>query len=668
MTTQGFKAPGASEAGQASLDYRDTTIEIGVAFGGVEQIHEVTVLSRDGHPIDCVSVGHYLGVRPQDAELALDRAISAALPRDDLALFEDSGLLTQFSDRGVIQGELGQPFFLVDPRQNPAPPDGRPPLLIAIAGMGSPGRFGSSELTVLARELCWSLGRLGRKHLATVLIGSGNGNLSVSAAVEAWIRGIKRAITGTDPDLRLSRVTFVIRNGRKLQQVQEAIEAERDRLLVLKRATLQYDSMTQLRIDQYRRRSIQFEIGRLRREMRRSDDESSDDQRTRPAPTRLTVDYDNRRYVIGAITATAAVPERAFSVDPALVIDANSKLADSAVVADQHRFGRLLGGLVIPEEFHPYLGGNAPLSILVDPVTARLHWEMMVSPDLPGNEDAVRADEPDDGPGAAFDEQMFLGTYRGVTRQLREVFTAPPQPPPPSRRRLRVLIVANPSIEHPLPRAQEEGKAIGALFEEFNRQYERDGNEIEIHSMLGPAAATRSNVLGTLMEMSFDVLHFAGHSVYTEGRRPTSGWLFSGNTIISANELDRIDRMPEFVFSNSCRSADLPDPGRHTGSAPTLAAAFFKRGVGNFVCTAWPITDGGGLEFASNLYANLLGLSKQEGGWRRAERQPMSEAMRRARVALASTPDGRTVWGAYQHYGNPYGRLISARPGDEVGT
>ena len=51
----------------------------------------------------------------------------------------------------------------------------------------------------MARELCWALGRLGRHHLATVLIGSGNGNLSVSAAAAAWIRGIKRAITGVEP-------------------------------------------------------------------------------------------------------------------------------------------------------------------------------------------------------------------------------------------------------------------------------------------------------------------------------------------------------------------------------------------------------------------------------------------------------------------------------------
>jgi hypothetical protein len=646
----------------------DTKIEIGVVCDEIERINTADLLSADGHPVDCIAVGHYLGLRPQDAELSLDRVISEALPRDDTALKAEGGLLTQFSDRGIIRGELGQPFFLIDPRAGSAPiGNARPPVLIAIAGMGSPGRFGSSELALVARELCWALGRMGRQHLATVLIGTGNGNLSVPTAISAWIRGIKRAVTGADPDLRLARVTFVVRNGRKLQQVQEAIQTERDRLTALKRATILFDAMSSRRIAAYRRRSIRSEITRLEGEMRTPGLGNPEEFRPLPAPTRLTVDFDGGRYRISAITATAAVPEREFSLDPILVRDANSQLANAPDVPEQHRFGRLLRGLVIPEEYRSYLGGNAPLSLLLDPVMARLHWEMMVSPDAPGAEDAA----PDAEDRAAmlpvepFDEQMFLGTYRGLTRQLREVFTAPPQPPPPARRRLRVLIVADPAREHSLPLAQEEGRQIQALFDRFNELYAKDGNEIEIVSLLGPDEAARPTVLAMLMERSFDVLHFAGHSVYTEkGRRPLSGWLFSDDTLLTASELDRLDRVPEFVFSNSCRSAAMPEPGRSTGSAPTLAASFFARGVGNFVCTGWPVDDGAGLEFARVLYSNLLGLENRKGVWQRTERQPMSEAMRQARLALAASPRGSTIWGAYQHYGNPYGRLISAQARD----
>ena len=650
----------------------DTTIEVGLVCGVIERIHEAEVLSVDGHPVDCISVGHYLGVRPQDAELSLDRSISAVLPRDDSVLKQDSGLLTQYSDRGIIRGELGQPFFLIDPRTT-TQPDGvaGPPVLIAITGMGSPGRFGSAELTVLARELCWALGRMGRRHLATVIIGSGNGNLSMPSAIAAWIRGIKRAVTGVDPDQRLARVTFVVRNGRKLDQVQEAIENERDRLEALSRATIKFEPLTRRSIDGFARKSIQWDITKLKEELKAPGHANDADFRPLPAPTRLTVDVEGRSYRIGAITAAAAVPERTLTLDPVLVQDANSQLAGAPDIGEQRRFGRLLQGLVIPEDFRSYLGGNAPLSILLDPAMARLHWEMMVSPDAPGAEDAVpdmEESNADDSSVVAFDERTFLGTYRGLTRQLREVFTAPPQPPPPARRRLRVMIVANPSREQSLPHAEEEGTAIRDLFEQFNALYEDDGNEIEINTLLGPDEATRSTVLAMLMERSFDVLHFVGHSVYSErGRRPLSGWLFSDNTYLTADELDRLDRVPEFVFSNTCRSGGIPESGWSSGSAPTLAASFFARGVGNFVCTAWPIDDGAGLEFARVLYSHLLGLEKRDGVWERAERQTMSEAMRRARVTLAGTRGGATIWGAYQHYGNPYGRLLSSQV-RETGT
>ena len=79
-----------------------------------------------------------------------------------------------------------------------------------LAGMGQPGTFGQAELTVLARELVWMLGRSGCKHLKTVLIGSGAGNLRVEDAVRAWLRGVRRALydaaAAKDPYLKV--ITF----------------------------------------------------------------------------------------------------------------------------------------------------------------------------------------------------------------------------------------------------------------------------------------------------------------------------------------------------------------------------------------------------------------------------------------------------------------------------
>jgi CHAT domain-containing protein len=157
----------------------------------------------------------------------------------------------------------------------------------------------------------------------------------------------------------------------------------------------------------------------------------------------------------------------------------------------------------------------------------------------------------------------------------------------------------------------------------------------------------------------YDILHFAGHCVFewkAAGNR--SGWIFNvkRKELLSANELKRIDRIPKFVFSNACESGVMPDRAsdRNDQLAPSFAEAFFNRGVANFVCTAWPVDDVAAREFALTLYSNLLGLR----GTTLVPPVPMHQAMQRARLMIAATPNGRSTWGAYQHYGNPYFRLF----------
>ena len=126
-------------------------IEIGLIYAGIDETKYDEELSNEGHPVDCISVGHYIGVQPQRAELALDEAISAALFQQNEEANKRDLILTQYTERGIIYGQLGQPFLMPDPRVAPESGNQR---LIAIAGMNEPGRFGTPELTVLARELC----------------------------------------------------------------------------------------------------------------------------------------------------------------------------------------------------------------------------------------------------------------------------------------------------------------------------------------------------------------------------------------------------------------------------------------------------------------------------------------------------------------------------------
>jgi hypothetical protein len=71
-------------------------------------------------------------------------------------------------------------------------------------------------------------GPLNKRHLATVLIGTGNGNLSVREAVTAWLNGVRRALTGSmyDTGRRLLRITFVESDPRRVPEIDRHLSDE----------------------------------------------------------------------------------------------------------------------------------------------------------------------------------------------------------------------------------------------------------------------------------------------------------------------------------------------------------------------------------------------------------------------------------------------------------
>ena len=654
---------------------RRASIEIGLECEGLQDLAYERVRSGSGGPIDAIAVGHYIGVKPQAAELALDQAISCALPGRAKQLDKDSGgvepldadlLLTQYSERGVIRGELGQPFFLPDPRTNGV--NGVADRVITIAGMGLPGRFGVPELTVLARELCWSLQQMGKRHVATVLIGTGNGNLPIRDAISAWISGIENALTAYSEDegARLKRVTFVEKDPYRVESIENAIVWEKRRLEQQNGLKIQYKGVPKKTLEAKKREERQRRQRRQERDLDQRDETMPD----RRVPTRITLSLEGNIYRFGAITETASIPEREISLDPNLVIEANDELAGELSPEMQLERGRFLEQLLVPSELRAQFFTDAPLVMTLDATMARIHWEMVAQPALaphPGDvSSSITSVGYRNGQNQRLDSSRFLGTSRGFTRQLRTTFAPPPEPPPPPRSVMRVLVVADPAEDAHLPGAEEEGAEVADLFESFNTANDESSDKrVEVVRLLGPYEARRTNVLRHLMLHRYDVLHFAGHCVYDNAHPASSGWIFSAarDERLSANELNRIDRIPRFVFSNACESGVTPDRSERRSDelAPSFAEAFFRCGVSDFVCTAWPVDDVASRDFALALYAALLGLPKvgyQGNRYEPSGPQPMHVAMREARLSVANLLLGAGTWGAYQHYGNPYFRFF----------
>lgn len=656
----------ATQNGWSDIDghaIESTRIEIGLIHGGIESIDYDRIKTRDGFAVDAIAVGHYIGVQPQAAELQLDRAISAALPG---RVYEGSGaqiakadlILTQYTERGIIHGKLGQPFFLPDPRANS---NGR---IIAIAGMDEPGRFGVPELTVLSRELCWSLGRMGKRHLATVVIGAGVGNLSLTDAISAILNGMRRAVTGShdDDERRLRRITIVEFDPRKVPGIQDVIlrEQERQRKHGLE---IVYEPLTDAELASVERAAYETARKELARELKSWQTKAAELESQVPSRLTLNLDMARKAYRFGAITQTASVPEREIRIDPQVIMQANDELAGEQNPAMQLERGRFLEELLMPDDLRRQLYNNAPVVMMLDATTARIHWEMVAQPELIAATGGLAIAHEDD----EFNADRFLGTSRGFTRQLRTTFAPPPEPPPPPRRVLRVLVVADPAEDAHLPGAQEEGEAVADLFESYNNVYSErlEDTRVEVVRLFGPVEATRTNVLRELMVRQYDVLHYAGHCEYNIKDPSSSGWIFNmqKKERLSANELNRIDRIPKFVFSNACESGITPDRSRERTAelAPSFAEAFFMRGVANFVCTAWPVDDLAARIFSLTLYGWLLGINVgEDGSYSKGEPKPMHYAMREARISIANMEEGVATWGAYQHYGNPYFQLFNA--------
>lgn len=688
-----------AEGRRVVVPFDPPEVAIEAIFGDISQIDGLDIWPKEDR-VDAIAAGHYLGGTAVGGLAALDKAIALHQAAEQAGTHAGTSpgptlMLEDLLERGTIRGELSNLFLLPDPR----PAGVAVQRVIVVAGMGVPGRFGAPELTILARELCWTLGRIGKKHLATVLTGVGLNNLTTSEAAEAWVRGIKLAITGASDAERLRQITFVSNNPQCLIELDQRLQELARDLGNRKRMTIKHTPLDQIEWEKVRdeaekqiERQIIQRMGSAlakgwapgaQRKTEASERKKGDageelrDYAREPAPIRIAVEFEGENYRFGAITQEAAVADRQITLDSRIIAQANDRLASFTDLEEQQRQGEFLAGFLLPDDFYVNLSGGSPIVLTLDSDTARIHWEMLclTEQQILGR-DTTGDKGGDSAPPNAPEEGLFLGMACGLTRQLRTPFARPPEPIPQQKRLLRVLVVADPAADARLPGAQEEGDAVADLLELYNL-LTPTYNRIEVVRLIGPAEATRVDVLQHLMTRSYDVLHFAGHCSYEADRPRATGWLFTNGERLTANEIQRLDRVPSLVVSNACESGITPERAgkRSAALAPTFAETFFARGVANFICTAWPVGDREARDFALSLYADLLGLDFKEQTGERTLRtdsrlycagaaKPFHVAMRNARRVIAGQAYDGHSWGAYQHYGNPYGRLFARTASD----
>ena len=180
------------------------------------------------------------------------------------------------------------------------------------------------------------------------------------------------------------------------------------------------------------------------------------------------------------------------------------------------------------------------------------------------------------------------------------------------------------------------------------------GSAHPTNSSLGPHAgippADLFEIVALLQRGKYDLVHYSGHAMFDPEQPDRCGWLFAKGEILTASKLENVDQPPRLIVANACLSAQLaqmlataaghaggaggagaadpnagPPPGRHAqqrGDARIvagLADEFFRRGVADYIGTAWEVPDKPAQMFAETFYEALL---SRTGGRRRHDHRP----------------------------------------------
>lgn len=537
--------------------------------------------------VSALVVGQYPGVPPEGAVVALDGAVNGTI----------SALYTQ----GSIHGEVGTLFFV---------PVLRSKLYascIVLAGLGPVGRLTEEGLIQIGTQIIQGLDSVRIYDFATVLLGSGEGNLSVRQALTALLTGFYRGLEAYDPEGYFREVTLVeIDPARRLEIAQ-----------VLEKELMPLAAKQGVQID-FQQTSLEKPAARaaLARELNVIVRSSND-----------ALSY--------AVIGQAMTPELRFRIDQTMVNRILGRIEEAATgnqpvnENDFENLCLLLYQELFPREVQEAIRAESierQFILNLDQRSARYPWELTT----------ISVGTPDG----------FLGTRFSLSRRLSVAgqgsimrWLAGKQLP----KRLRMLIIAD--ADGSLPGARREGEE---LHEQLNGAY-----DIKLRS--GPDDCDALTILGEIERGEYDLVHYAGHAFFEDRAPEESGWIFKDG-VLTARQWQNRQNLPALIFSNACESGIVERPQR-AGEARAaadgrdfgLAESLLLAGLPNYIGTFWVIPDHESVFFAQAFYRTL------------ASGVPIGDALRAARKAtIQEFGIGNLAWSSYMLYGQPGLSLVSS--------
>lgn len=595
-----------------------------------------------------VLFGHYL-----------DEHLSSAGRRIDEKLSGQLGLL---ASTRLFRGDTGQTAFLGSAR-DPHPPGtsgqaqgesamhegaaGAAPLpeypaglrfggAIAL-GLGRWGELTSEKLTKAVQRAVLRMA-VDRSHysarvagqplqlrLSSLLIGTGTRSISVRESVAAIVRGVRYAADqlvehGLDEQVGIVQLEFVELYEDSAHEAAHALNA----LL----ASSSFEGW--LRPATGERFEVEPRSGGRRRLFWEPD--SAVFQRlsfSREQDGPVTVRYVSDR----ARSEQFSIP-----VTPTLL----AGLVERAAASADADIGALLYELLLPGSLKERFADFRDTELELDDDMAAIPWEVLC--DSIGPADGFTRTEPL-SVRAALIRRRIRAEGSSVAR-LAGGFQA--------------LVIGDPSLQGTpgfgqLPAAAREAVEVAAVLEASGFAA----------TLLEREPASR--IFSAILTGRHSILHLAGHGTLetlagASGGGTRAGIVLSDDARFSADDVERIRRVPDLVFVNCCHlgrdagsSLTLPGPAdaatpiaggpKAAAFAASVGTRFVDLGARAVVVAGWTVNDHEAAQFARVFYEQMLA------------GECLARAVHAARTAVYRGNPGGITWGAYQCYGDPEFRL-----------
>jgi hypothetical protein len=575
-------------------------------------------LTNARHP---VLVGHYKDDVIVAAEAYLDRCLG--------------GRLSELLHMDLYPGPAGTGVVVVNDTE---PGDLSVHPGAVIAGLGMVGELSPGSLTATLAHAMTLYGsdRVGHERrrrqregapvelggtvsvpLTTILVGSGEGGLSLADCVQAVVRAASIA----NKRLRQAQRDA---NGRKgpglIAQIDQLdiMELYEDRAIEAVHALRALTRSAEFEDFVFDELLVPGAEGR-RRAWYAAD--AAWWQRLR-----ITTDRETGALRFEAITQ-AARAQAELGVAQRRLVEAYVQQATQTVGANAD-LGYTLFELLVPTGFKPHAPERRKLAIVMDAGSAELPWELL-----------------HDRFDAAADP-MSVST--GLIRQLIEPSGRENVLRRPDR---TAFIVGNPYVSDrrfpPLPGAADEAATVGTLL---------GAAGYDVVQLLEQAAHPMA-VFAELYRTPWRILHLAAHGVFEFKRDgaddKVSGLVLDQGLFFTAAEAEQMRYVPDLVFINCCHlgqtAGDVLERPAYHKLAANLATQFIKMGSRAVIAAGWEVHDGAAKTFASAFYREMLNGSL------------FGDAVLRARKETYERHADTNTWGAYQCYGDPSFSLVIGR-------